>query len=356
MARTRGPACNLVLDLGTFQMRLLRLDSAAPGDIRLKQISMVDSPREYVASAFIEYPIMDAHPVESAIKKLVTSSKSTYDDTLVLMPDHSSLLNLMIAPPRFSKKELEESIREDLAPIMPLPVENWYIVHQTVGPWEEDEITLAVATIKNNLLEAGGIVQRAGLNPQTIDVNVLNVANLIDHYLTASENHGKNISLVHLGNETTSIAVFRDGQLRTLVNRPIGAYDFTKQIGKHFHVPDTEAEQFKRNEIFFLPEFSPEQENLYNYTVIKSVFAVLIREIFSAMESFLTKYREFTIQEVIISGGGANYQNLPVMLASNLNTSVRYVADLYALQIGGRPADIAERNELAAACGAFLRE
>lgn len=356
MARTRGPACNLVLDLGTFQMRLLRLDSAAAGDIRLKQLTLVDSPREFVASAYIEYPIMDAHPVETAIRKLSSSAGAAYENTVVLMPDHSSLVNLMIAPPRFSKKELEESINEDLSPIMPLPIENWFVVHQNLGPWDEDEITLAVATIKNNLLEAGGIVQRSGLNPQTIDINVLNVANLIEHYLNAGENRGKNISLVHLGNETTSIAVFRDGQLRTLVNRPIGAYDFTKQIGKHFHVPDTEAEQFKRNEIFFLPEFSPEQENLYNYTVIKSVFSVLIREIFSAMEIFLTKYREFTIQEVILSGGGANYQNLPVMLASNLNTSIRYVADLYSLQIAGRPADVPERNELAAACGAFLRE
>ncbi len=356
MASMRGSTCNLVLDLGTHRMRLLRLDSASAGMVRLKHVTAVDSPREFVASAYIEYPIMDASPIEAAIKRLTTSSKTSYENTMVLLPDHSSLLNLMIAPPRYSKKELEESVREDLSPIMPLPIEHWYIVHQNLGAWEEDEITLAVATIKNNLLEAGGIVQRAGLNPQVIDINVLNVANLIDPYLVASENRGKNISLVHLGNETTSIAVFRDGQLRTLVNRPIGAYDFTKQISKHFHVPDSEAEQFKRNEVFFLPEFSPEQENLYNYTVIKNVFSVLTREIFSAMETFLTKYREFTIQEVILSGGGANYQNLPVMLAANLNTSVRYVADLYALQIAGKAADTSERNELAAACGAFLRE
>ncbi|HOY65696.1 MAG TPA: pilus assembly protein PilM [Candidatus Ozemobacteraceae bacterium] len=356
MASPSGSACNLVLDLGTHRMRLLRLESAAPGNIRLKQLTLADSPREFVASAFIEYPIMDPLPVEKAIRSLVSTSKAGYESTLVLLPDHASLMNLMIAPPRYSKKELEESIREDFSPIMPLPLEHWYIVHQSLGMWEEDEITLAVATIKNNLLEAGGIIQRSGLNPQTIDVNILNVSNLIEHYLNASENQGRNIALVHLGNETTSIGVFRDGQLRTLVNRPVGSYDFTKQISKHFHVPDSEAEQFKRNEVFFLPEFSPEQENLYNYTVIKNVFAVLTREIFSAMEAFLTKFREFTIQEVILSGGGANFQNLPVMLAANLNTSVRYVADLYALQIAGKPADVSERNELAAACGAFLRE
>ncbi|NLI78831.1 MAG: pilus assembly protein PilM [Candidatus Riflebacteria bacterium] len=346
---------NLLLDLGTFEMRLLRLESAAPGEIRLSKCLAVESPREFVASTFIEFPIMDPVPVSKAFRSLITEGKVDYENALVLLPDHGALTNLMVSPPRYSKKETEEAIREDFGPIMPLPIENWYIEHTVVGPWEEEEIIVAVAVLKNNVIELGGLLQKAGVNPQAMDTNFFNVANLVEGYLVSEECKGKNVVLVHLGNETTSIGVFRDGQIRTFLNRPIGGYDFTKQISKHFHVPESEADQFKRNEIFFLPESSPEQEGLYNFTVIKNVFSVLTREIFSAIESYLTRFREFSIHEIIVSGGGANFQNIGVILGANFNTKVRPVADLYRLFVSGSEVEAHERNALAPACGAFLR-
>lgn len=355
MARTRKPL-SLVLDLGTFEMRLLRLEYAAPGEIRLQKCLAVESPKEFVPSTFIEYPIMDADPVHKAVKSLVAEAKVTYEDALILIPDHGALTNLIVAPPRYSKKETEEAIREDFAPIMPLPIENWYIDHSIIGPWDEEEIVVAVAVLKNNVVELGGIIQKAGVNPQVIDTNFFNVVNLIEHYLVSEECKGRNVALVHLGNETTSVGVFRDGQIRTFLNRPIGGFDFTKQISKHFHVPESEADQFKRNEVFFLPEPSPEQDGLYNFTVVKNVFSVLTREIFSAIENFLTRFREFNIHEIIISGGGANFQNIGVILGSNFNTKIRPVSDLYQLVVNGNPVEAQERNTLAAACGAFLRE
>lgn len=350
-----GTKVNTVLEMGTYEMRLLQLESASEGEIRLKKCLSTDCPKDFVVSTFIEYPIMDAEPVRKAAASLIKETKLSYENIMLLMPDHSSLINVMVTPPRYSLKEMEETVKEDLEPIMPLPFENWFLTHQSIGTWEEDEIVLAIATIKNNLLEAGGIIQKAGLNPTTIELNFFNVANLIEHYLVNNENKGKNICLIHLGNESTSVGVFRDGLLRSLQNRPVGAYDFTKQLSKHFHVTEVDADQFKRNENFFLPEPSPEQDVQYNFTVIKNVFALLCREIFGAIESYLTKFREFTIHEIIISGGGANFENIHVHLGTNLNTRVRCISELYQLYVAGRPVNDAERNSLAAACGCFLR-
>jgi type IV pilus assembly protein PilM len=346
----------LVMDLGTFEMRLLQLESAQPGEVNLKNLYIQAAPREFVVSTFIENPIMEGDPVKKAIKEITKNIKGGSRDVLVLMPDHSALINLMIAPPRYSKKEQEEAVREDLAPIMPLPIEHWNLIYQSVGTWEDDEITVAMATVKQNLLEVGGFIQEAGLNPQVMEVNFFNVANLIDHYISSADNKGKNICLVHLGNENTSVGVFRDGQVRTFLNRPVGGYDFTKKISKHFHVPEGEADVFKRTEIFFLPEASPEQDSLYNFSVIKDAFGILTREIFSALETFLSKYREFSIHEIIVSGGGANFQNISVMLGSNMNTVVRPISDFYSAYLQGEPLDAAQKNSLAPACGAYFRE
>ncbi len=356
MAKFRGPAFDLVLDLGTYEMRLLRLESAVPGEIRLKKCFSVESPREFVVSTYIENPIIDATPVERAVKSLVAKAQASYENVMVLVPDHFSLVNLVVAPPKYSQKESLEALREDFAPIMPLPIENWFIVHKPIGLWEEDEITVGLAAVKNNLLETGGIVQKAGLNPQVFDINFFNVANLLETHLVSQENRGKNIAIVHLGNETTSVGVFRDGQIRTFLNRPVGGFDFTKQIAKHFHVPDSEGEQFKKKEVFFLPEYSPEQENVYNFTVVRNVFSTLSREIFSTIENYLTRFREFTVHEIILSGGGANFQNIAITLAANLNTTVTYASDYFKVFIEGKVLDATDANCLAPACGAFLRE
>ena len=356
MAARRRNAPELVLDLGTYGMRLLTLESAGPGEVRLKSLATTSSPREFAVSTFIENPIMEPEPVNKAIKELVTSSKTKLQNVFTLLPDHSALVTLMIGPPRYSKKELEDAVREDFSTVMPLPIEHWHILHERVGTWAADEITLAMAIVKQNLLEIGGYIQNTGMNLASVDLNFFNVANLIEYYLMSADNKGKNIALVHLGHETTSVGVFRDGQIRSFLNRPVGGYDFSKKISKHFHVPELEADQFKCNEIFFLPESSPEQEGLYNFTVIKEVFSVLAREIFSSLEGYLSKFREFSIHEVILSGGGANFQNITVMLASNLNTNVRTVADLYSLSVSGTVLEDSKRNSLAPACGAFLRE
>lgn len=351
-----GQKIKTVLEMGTYEMRLLMLESAEAGHIRLKKCLSTDTPKDFVVSTFIEFPIMDSEPVKKAAASLIKETKLPYENAMLMLPDHSALINVLVTPPRYSRKEMDEAVREDLEPVMPLPFENWFMTQQSIGTWEEDEIILAMATIKNNLLETGSIIQRAGLNPVEIDINILNVANLIEHYLINQENKSKNICLIHLGNESTSVAVFKDGLLRALQNRPVGSYDFTKQLSKHFNVPEGDADQFKRNEIFFLPEPSPEQDIQYNFTVVKNVFTILCREIFGAIESYLTKFREFTIHEVIISGGGANFENIHVALSTNLNTRVRCVSDLYELTVNGSNVDKSEKNTLAAACGCFMRE
>lgn len=352
----RKSKINTVLEMGTYEMRLLTLESASSSEIRLSKCLSTDTPKDFVASTFIENPIMDAEIIQKTAGSLIKKAGLAYENSILLIPDHSALISLLVTPPRYSRKEMDETVNEDFEPVMPLPIGQWQIVHESIGSWEGDEIVLALAIIKNNLIETGGIAQRAGINPVTVDINFLNVANLAEPYLNSVDNKGKNLCLIHLGHESTSIGVFRDGQLRALQNRPVGAYDFTKQLSKHFDVPEPEADQFKRTEIFFLPEPSEEQETLYNFTVIKNVFAILAREIFGAIESYLTKFREFNIHEIVISGGGANFDNIHIALGTNLNTKVRCISDLYELYVNGSPVDTAEKNSLAAACGCFLRD
>jgi Tfp pilus assembly PilM family ATPase len=167
-----------VLELGTYELRLLTLESARAGEVRLKKCLSTTTPKDFVASTYIENPIIDPQPLQTALQSLIRESKLPYENTLMLMPDHSALINLMVTPPRYSRKEMDEAIKEDFVPIMPMPYENCHVVQQSIGSWEEVEIVLAIAQDRNNLLEAGGIVQKDGQNPEVVDLNILNTANM----------------------------------------------------------------------------------------------------------------------------------------------------------------------------------
>ena len=103
-----------VLEVGTYETRLLTLESAASGEIRLKKCLSVNTPKDYVASTYIELPIMDAVPVKNNIASLAKGAGISNENILLLLPDHASISEMLIAPPRYSRKETEDAIREDL--------------------------------------------------------------------------------------------------------------------------------------------------------------------------------------------------------------------------------------------------
>ena len=132
-----------VLEVGTYETRLLTLESANSGEIRLKKCLSVNTPKDYVASTYIELPIMDVVPVKDNIASLVKGAGLSNENIFLLLPDHTSISEMLIAPPRYSKKETEEAIREDLEPIMPLPYDNWHVVYKSLGNFEEDDLIAA---------------------------------------------------------------------------------------------------------------------------------------------------------------------------------------------------------------------
>ncbi|MBI3038941.1 hypothetical protein HYY75_07830, partial [bacterium] len=86
MAKRKLPGIDLVLDIGTRNIRLLRLESAQPGKIRLKNCWSSDSPHELVVSTFIEYPIIDSAPISKAIKTLISFAKVPAPSGIMLLP------------------------------------------------------------------------------------------------------------------------------------------------------------------------------------------------------------------------------------------------------------------------------
>jgi actin-like ATPase involved in cell morphogenesis len=62
------------------------------------------------------------------------------------------------------------------------------------------------------------------------------------------------------------------------------------------------------------------------------------------------------VDEVILTGGGANFSNIDVVLGGHLNTQVKQGADVVSIvDEAGNELSAAEKNILTPAIGAFSR-
>jgi Tfp pilus assembly PilM family ATPase len=173
--------------------------------------------------------------------------------------------------------------------------------------------------------------------------------------------------VLNLGHVASSMAIFRDGNLAAARARrtdgdadgPLlaGGNAFTQHIMSHRSLNSTDAERYKREQLFFLPDFTPEQEGISNYQMIKPAFRELVQGIFDVIEGYLVKFQEPRVDEIILTGGGANFQNLDVALAGQLKTRVIKGSSLISMvNPAGQelPEDL--KNVLTPAVGGFCRE
>ena len=344
---------SLILDIGTYEMRLLQLNSAGEDGISLEKCFAVATPGEFLATSYFEEPILDERKVADSVKSLMKSAKISSRDVLMLLPDTSCLMETLYLEGVYSSSEIDAKIRKSFEPALQIPYERWYCSKVLTGSFNNFEIYAVMLVLRKNITEIGGIVQKTGLNPICADVAILNVANLLKGRL--SQSNEKNTALIHLGNESSSVAIFKGSTLRFLSNRPVGACDFTLAVKAHFKLSFSEAEDFKRKEVFFLPEYTEEQELNNNFKIVKDVAITLCEELFATFESYFNTFRENTIDEIILSGGGANFENLDALLRTNLNAETFQIGELYKLYAYGKELSQADKNVLAAASGACLR-
>jgi Tfp pilus assembly PilM family ATPase len=270
-------------------------------------------------------------------------------------------------PNKAVDEEKHELAKQEIGALLPPDSDSsaWCIEKRNIGDLHANSLVLLAAIQRGNVLSVGTEVQTRGPNPVCVDMGLLNAINVFHDYLISSENLEKNIGILNFGHTASSVAIFKQGKLTTVHTRTIGAdasmlvggKNFTDKIKEHFKLSEDEAEEYKKNEVFFLPEFVPEQDKIANYQVIKPVFGELVRGVFTITEHYVARFREFKVDEVIITGGGANFSNIDIVLGGHLNTQVKQGADIVSIvDAENNELSADEKNILTPAIGAFCRE
>lgn len=358
-----------VLDIGSRYLKAVKARQVGKLKYQVTSYKLVDAPSDRVFKPDVNEALEIPATFGRCLSQLVKESGNDKDNVLLLFPDYGFLVNMATLPSKATDEEKHEQAKQEIVGLLPSDanVSTWAIEKRAIGDLHANTLVLLAAIKRANVLQIGTEIQNRGPNPITVDMGLLNAVNVFHDYLVQAENLERNIGILNFGHEASSLVVFKQGKVTTIHTRMIGTgaesslivggRAFTKRIMEHFKLGEEEAEEYKKNEVFFLPEFVPEQDKIANYQVIKPIFGELVKGLFTITEHYVARFREFKVDEIILTGGGANFSNIDVVLGGHLNTVVRQGADLVSIvDAAGNELSATEKNILTPAIGAFCRE
>lgn len=314
-----------VIDIGSTFMKVMA-GRREDGVIIVNNYNKVVSPSFMNKISYLEDIRNDMAAINTKFEILLENFTAESDYLVVCLPDNFSIIKLLSLEKTPSENELESVIRSNIESDLPQPYELWEFTADIVDRTDNGINMIVLATLRRNLESIIDMVSDGLAEPDYVSCSSFLAHEVLHPYIESRPD--ANIAIINMANTVTSVSIFKGSHLRFMQNIYIGGYNFTLDIANAMQISTTEAENFKKNELFFLPEYAPQQEKVKNYLTVKSTFMELARGIFYFFESYFTKYFEEKIDEIIVYGGGANFKNIEVTLGGMLNIPVKKASEI----------------------------
>lgn len=313
------------IDIGSSFIKVMtgRRDG---GQLIVDNYNKIPAPSFMNKISYFEDIARDIEAINTKLEILLENFAAESDYLIICLPDNFSIVKLLSLEKTPAENELEAVIKKNIEADLPQAYEMWDFTTDIVDCTDNGINMIVLATLKRNLENVIDMVSDSLAEPDYVSCSSFLAQEVLYPYIESRP--GANIALVNMGNTVTSVSIFKGTHLRFMQNIYIGGYNFTLDIANALQMSTSEAENYKKSEIFFLPEYAPQQEKVKNYTAIKSTFMELARGIFYFFESYFTKYFEEKIDEIIIYGGGANFKNIEVTLGGMLNIPVKKASSI----------------------------
>ena len=351
----------IIIDIGTYFTKAVIVEEKLENGAKVN-FSIEPSVFELDFSPLQESKVEDEEKFIETLRLAYSRLKTMEKNVFINIPDHFVIIRLITLKPEehkglSSKESLENAVLKKLKPSLPVNIDRWFFDMQMVDEIDGNKIFLIEAMLRSNLFEIERLVRKIGLNPVGVDINSFNCSNLFADYFEKKENHEKNISLVCINNKSTTIMIFRNGNLRTAQTRLIGGEDFIKRISEGKGISFKQAANVIHEETVFLPELAEQQDLIENYRYIKEVYSELIISLFNMFEYYTENFKESEIHEVIITGGLSNMSNIAENLEARLNIPVIRGSDIkHFRDKDGNDISQEDVNILASCVGSAFRD
>ena len=288
------------LDIGSHEIKLLQMGVDSKGHMGPKLISCKKTPDNTVSNGMIINPEKVSETIKSILK-----DREHFDIIASISPYCSAIRTLKV--PVTSAEKLPSMLSSNLKQIIPLPVEDCYIDYQIL-PYHDNDRDMKVRIIAlrkkayDNLRKT---LFMADLNPDNIIIEPFAMT-VLANLIIKDEMKKKNVAIINMGDEGTSLTLMKDGQLAQTTVFPYGGRKVTEAIMQAEMVDYEHAEELKK----------VKYDNITD-NIKTNFFHLLIMhvkdwatEISKSLRYFGADYRLDKFDSIIFCGGAIQFRDL----------------------------------------------
>jgi type IV pilus assembly protein PilM len=348
------------LDIGTDHIRVAQVKPVGAG-FQLTGYNMVGVPM----GAVVEGEIVDVEAVAASIRELVRTSGLRVKDCAIGVSNQKVVVRL-IDQPFMERAELQGAIQYQAQDYIPIPIEDAILDFQIIGDYmttadEHMMEVLLVAAQRDMVGNAVRAVEEAGLRLQQIDVTSFAIVRALVPPVQSvlpdeAEEAGEATGIIHISSGLTNIAVVEKGVPRFTRVSALAGNQFTQAIANSLNLTFDEAEDLKlrvglpdidqHTSGDLPPDLDPVRAQTAQDALEREV-SKFIAEVRRSLDYYLTQATQVrTIRKILLTGSGAQLDNLAGYLEKGLQAEVRLADPLAWIQVAPHAADTAQRDRM----------
>ena len=239
------------------------------------------------------------------------------------------------------EEQLQETIHLEAEQYIPFDINDVNLDFQILGGSElnpNQMSVLLVAAKKEMISDYLNVMELAGLNPCTIDVDAFALQNI---YEANYEAENECVALIDIGANKTSLNILKNNSSVFMRDVSLGCSQINHRIVSQTDCSIEEADEIKNNE----NQDRMPQEDLNE--IVSSVVADWTTEIRRALDFFYSTYPDDQKKKIVLSGGGANIKEFRKMLGVQTSTEVSMINSFDKFHIDESNIDTTFLNKMA---------
>ncbi|MEM1110767.1 MAG: pilus assembly protein PilM [Pseudomonadota bacterium] len=338
----------LGLDISSTTVKLLELSQN--GDkYRVESYAVSSLPQD----AVIEKNVNDVDGVASAIRNVVTSSRTKLKNVSASVAGSSVITKMIDMPEGLSDDELELQLTLEADQYIPYPLDEVALDFEIQGPSpeRENQVEVLLAACRRETIDARvEAIEGAELNARIMDVEAYAMErayNLVRHQLDLEDE--STVAVVDIGATMTTLSVLHDGQTIYTREQLFGGKQLTDEIMRRYGLPLEEAGLAKKQG--GLPDdYEPE--------VLDPFKEAVVQQVARSLQFFFSSSSYNDVDYIILAGGVSSMEGLAELVQDKLGTPTAVANPFADMTISSRVNTVALSSDAPAlmiACGLALR-
>ena len=280
----------------------------------------------------VENTITDPEAVGLAIERAVLKSGSTSTEAACAIAGSKAITKKITLPSEVSEQDLEGQVQLEMVQHIPHPIEDisidFQIENNPTDSGTPYEITV-VATKSENVDSCVVALEKAGLTPRIVDVELFALENAISlaSLLSREDKSSQVMGVIDMGSSSTKLSVFENGSINYNREQNFGGKQLLNEIQRSYGLSYEEAKAGLAES-----SFEPEYEEKTLAPFVESA----AQEVERAIQLFYSSSNASRLEHISLTGGCAGVEGMVESISAKTDTSVDIINPFNKISVADR--------------------